>query len=251
MMMNKLIFMLLLLSYTTCYSQIVNIENKRLLGEKDGFSGRFDANMNFSVNTKTLFQVGGKLNLAFTKKRHYLLLVGDQSLVKTNDESFVNNGFEHLRYNYLLKDSGKVTFEAYQQIQFNKIQQINLRLLLGTGFRFSLIDLAKYQLNIGVGLMQEYEELEIGVGTTDLLSANYVSFDGQFTDNIGLNTITYFQPKITNFGTFRLANETSIRLAVNKNLSVRFIYNLTHDNRDREGIRKTNYIFKTALSFTF
>ena len=249
--MKSILTLLFLLLSIANFAQIVNIENKRLSADADGFSGGLGLNVNLSVNTNTLIQIGGKLHVAYNKKRHSILLLGDQNLIKSDDESFINNGFEHLRYNYHIKDSSRFIYEAYQQIQFNKIQEINLRFLLGTGFRFNIIDREKFQLNIGTGLMAEYEELLVGVGTNDLLSANYLSFDGQFSENVGINTITYFQPKITNYGTYRLANETSIRFQISKNLSFRVIYSLTHDSRDREGIRKTNYVLKNALNFTF
>ena len=249
--MRFILFLSLLAFSGYSLSQIVNIENKRLSTSKEGFSGGLDLNLNFSVNTKTLIQIGAKMHIAYAKKKDYVVLLGDQNLIKSDDEAFINNGFEHLRYNYRIKDSSRFTYEAYQQVQFNKIQEINLRFLLGTGFRFNIIDQQNFQLNIGTGLMGEYEELQVGIGTNDLLSANYLSFDGQFSENIGLNTITYFQPKITNFGTYRLANETSLRFKINAFLSFKVIYSLTHDNREREGIRKTNYTIKNTLSFNF
>ncbi|MGB1102163.1 MAG: DUF481 domain-containing protein [Crocinitomicaceae bacterium] len=171
--------------------------------------------------------------------------------MKSGEDAFINRGFEHLRYNYTFKDSGKVVFEAFQQGQFNKVQRISARLLLGTGLRFMIIDHTKYQLNFGTGIMGKYEELTDVDFTSDVLSTNYISFDGQFTDNFGLNTITYFQPKLTDFGTYRLSNETSLRFRFNKFLTFKVIYSLAHDSREIEGVRKTNYFIKNTLSFNF
>jgi len=42
-------------------------------------------------------------------KKHYFMLLTNHSLVKSDGSGeFVNKGFEHLRYNFSLKDSGKV-----------------------------------------------------------------------------------------------------------------------------------------------
>lgn len=250
-LMKGISIVILLLLCFAGNAQIVNIENKRLSAKKEGFSGGLDLNLNYTVNTKSLFQIGSKLKLAHLKQKHYSLILVDHALVRSNDESFINKGFEHIRYNYTLKDSGRVVYEAYQQGQFNKIQRINLRMLLGTGFRFLLIDQKNYQLNIGTGFMGEYEELTTGEISNDVLSANYVSFDGQFTPDFGLNSIVYFQPKLVDFGFYRLSNETSLRLRINKYLSFKVVYTLTHDNRDMEGVRKTNYAIKNTLSFNF
>jgi len=249
--MRNLVLIFLIAFSQQNFSQIVNVENQRLSAKKEGFSGSIDANLNYSVNTKSLLQFSSRLNVAYLKKRQYILLLGDHSLVRSGNESFINKGFQHLRYNYTLKDSGRVIYEAYQQIQFNKVQRINSRLLLGTGFRFMLIDQKNYQLNIGTGLMGEYEDLTDAGISADLLSANYISFDGQFFENFGLNFITYMQPKLIDRGNYRLSNETTLRVKINSHLTVKVIYSIAHDSRDIVGVRKTNYALRNALSFNF
>ncbi|MFT4602049.1 MAG: putative salt-induced outer membrane protein YdiY [Arenicella sp.] len=247
----KHLLLLLLLSTLSSYGQIVNIENKRLSENKQGFTGSIDLNLNFTMNAKELFQIGDKLRIGYLRGQHHGLVVTDHSFVKSKDDSFINQGYEHLRYNYRLTDSSKVSFEAFQQGQFNKIQKINLRLLLGTGFRFNLIDQENYQLSAGTGFMGEYEELIDNGSSADILSTSYVSFDGQFSESVGMNTITYLQPKILNAGFYRFSNETYFRFKINKYLSFKLVYSITHDNRDIEGIRKTNYTLRNTLSFNF
>ncbi len=126
-----------------------------------------------------------------------------------------------------------------------------MRLILGSGFRFMMVNEDKYQLNLGTGFMGEYEELTASAYTIDMLSTNYLSFDGQFSENFGLNTITSFQPKLSDIGNYRLSNETTLRFRFNKFLSFKIIYALTLDSRDIEGVRKTNYYIKNTLSFNF
>ncbi len=75
--------------------------------------------------------------------------------------------------------------------------------------------------------MGEYEELTASAYTIDMLSTNYLSFDGQFSENFGLNTITYFQPKLSDIDNYRLSNETTLRFRFNKFLSFKIIYALT------------------------
>lgn len=231
--------------------QIVNIENQRLNTRKEGFSGNVDLSLNFTMNTVQLLQLGDRLRVVYKRNKHQFLLFTDHSLVQTKDVSIINLGFEHVRYNYTFKDSGKIILEAFEQAQFNKIQKINLRFLLGTGIRFHIFDLQHYQLNFGTGFMYEYEELiDYGI-SSDILSNSYFSFDGQFSENIGMNVITYFQPKLIDFGNYRLSNETQLRFVINKHLTYRVIYSLSHDSRDIPTVRKTNYTFRNALSFTF
>ncbi|MDX1349418.1 MAG: DUF481 domain-containing protein [Putridiphycobacter sp.] len=245
--------LILYLSLVSCYTtaQIVNIENKRLVDNKEGFSGSAELNLNFTMNTVQLLQIGDKIRVGYLKKRHQFLMVTDHAFVKSGVEDFLNRGFEHFRYNYVLKDSGAITFEAFQQAQFNRIQKIDLRFIIGSGLRFRIIDKNNYQLNIGTGIMGEYERLlDVGL-SSDVLSTNYLSFDAQFSENVGLNTISYFQPKFIDFGNYRFSNETSIRFKINENLTFLLIYTLTHDNRDIPDVRKTNYILKNTLRIWF
>lgn len=248
--MRTTILFLLFFATLSSYSQIVNIENKRL-GKKEGFSGSIDLNLNFIMNTRRLLQIGDRLKVAYTKKKSHLMLLTDHSFVKSEGEDFVNRGYYHLRYNLTLKDSGRVDWEVYQQGQFNRIQKINLRMIGGTGFRLALLNHKKFDLNLGTGFMAEYEELiDIGL-SRNILSSSYLSFDGQFTEGFGLNTITYFQPKMTDWGNYRFANETHLRFKINKYLTFLVIYSLAHDSRELEGVRKTNYVLKNTLSFRF
>ena len=249
--MKFLLFFFLFTFNFTVFTQIVNIENKRLSDNKQGFSGSAELNFNFTMNTVQLLQIGDKIRLGYIKKQHQFLIVTDHSFVKSEGDDFVNKGFQHFRYNYVFKDSGNVSFEAFQQGQFNKIQKINLRLLVGAGLRLNLINQENYQLNIGSGLMGEYEELlDIG-SSTDILSTNYLSFDGQFNESIGLNSISYFQPKLIDFGNYRFSTETALRFKINQNLSFLLIYSLTHDSRNIPDVRKTNYVVKNSLRVSF
>jgi len=251
-LLMKLIGTFLFLYATLAYGQIVNIENKRLDEKKEGFSGSAELNINFTMNSKQLLQIGDKLKLGYTKKKHHALIITDHQFVKSQDDDFINKGFEHLRYTYTFKDSGRICLEAFQQGQFNKIQRINLRLLLGSGLRFNILNQKNYQLNIGTGIMGEYEELLDGGGASnDILSTSYFSFDGQFSENIGMNSISYFQPKFIDFGNYRFSNETYIRFKINKYLSFKVIYSITHDSRDIEDVRKTNYTLRNSLNIKF
>ena len=249
--MKQLTLWLILFINLTGFSQIVNIENKRLSNHNEGFNGSAEFNFNFTMNSKQLLQVGDRIRVSYVKQRHHFLVVTDHSFIKSEGSDFVNRGFEHFRYHYAITDSGRISLEVFQQGQFNKIQKINLRLLFGTGLRFNLIDLNNYQLNFGTGLMREYEELiELGV-SQDLLSTSYVSFDGQFNESIGLNTISYFQPKLIDFGNYRFSNETALRFKINRYLTFKLVYSLTHDSRNIPGVRKTNYLVKNTVKFQF
>ena len=169
------------------------------------------------------------------------------------DSTFSHNCF--FRFSCIIVSANNctsVTYEIFQQGQFNKIQRIDLRLLFGSGFRFKILDQENYQMNIGTSVMGEYERLsDTTAYSMDVLNSTYFSFDGQFTPNFGLNTITYFQPKFVDFGNYRIANETSLRIKISDHFTFKVVYTLAHDSRNIEGVRKTNYTLKNTFSFNF
>jgi putative salt-induced outer membrane protein YdiY len=254
---NNFIKLIAILFYfvvsNNCSAQIVNIESQRI-NTKQGFSGHIDLNFQLTYATTQLVQIGDKVKIAYAKKRNYLMLLTDHALVKSNSNTdFINKGFEHVRYNYTLKDSGRVIYELFQQGQFNKIQRINSRLLIGTGFRFIVINQPKYQISYGTSLMGEYEEMSLDSTfiSKDILSSNYIAINANFSKDISLTSTTYFQPKFLNLGQFRFANETQLKININKYLALKIIYTLNHDSRNFPDIRKTYYTLSNTLSFNF
>lgn len=249
-MKSILLFILLFFSFSS-FSQIVNIENQRFTAREEGIHGRAELNFNLTMNSKQFLQIGDKIQLGYSKKKHHVMLLVDHAFIKSEGDNFVNRGFEHIRYNYNFKDTGRVIFEAFQQSQFNKIQKINLRLILGTALRFQLVDQDKFQLSFGTGFMGEYEEMiDFGV-SRDILSTSYLSADVELNSSIGFNTISYFQPKLINFGHYRFSNETSVRFKINKYLNFKIVYSLTHDSRNIPDVRKTNYVLNNTIQVVF
>ena len=101
--------------------------------------------------------------------------------------------------------------------------------------------------------MGEYEEMSFDSTfiSKDILSSNYIAINANFSKDISLTSTTYFQPKFLNLGQFRFANETQLKININKYLALKIIYTLNHDSRNFPDIRKTYYTLSNTLSFNF
>ena len=242
---------MLFLICSTSYGQIVNIENQRLGIKENGWSGTDDFTFNFTKNTKEIWQIGNILRLNYKQDKHSLLMLSEINFVKAGQSDFVNNGFEHLRYNYELTDSGRFVFEAFRQTQYSKVQNIRLRSLYGAGFRVAVLNQDSAQVSLGVLPMAEFEDLTDGTNNKHIRLSSYLAFDFQFNKTIGINSITYFQPDIIYWNDFRIANTTSLRFKINSYLSWRVIFNLNYDEFPSQSIPQSIWSLRNAVRFKF
>lgn len=250
-MRHQVVFILLLGFFTPATAQIVNIENKRLGGE-DGWGGSLDMFVNFTKNTKELWQIGSKGAVQFQSRKHTSLFLVDYSLNKADNADFLNKGYTHFRYNYDFGDKQFWSAEAFGQAQFNKIQKIDIRVLSGAGLRLNLVDKDSLSFQLGSVAMYEYERLTINeIVENKYRSSTYLSFDIQPTATFGFNTIVYYQPRFDDFSDYRISNESTMYLKIASFITFKLIYNLSFDSRPPDGVPDTIYSLKNALSFRF
>jgi putative salt-induced outer membrane protein YdiY len=246
---------LFLLSLSLCLfqlkseAQIVNIENQRLKGNKDGLTGNFDLNFSIIQNTKSIFQFGNRNKLNYKHGHKSYLLLTDILLVKSAREDFANSGFEHFRYAYNVEKYPFLSLEAFQQAQYNRVQLINLRLLTGGGARFKVLDKDSAAVNVGTFLMGEYEEQTDHTAEATIRWSLFISFDFQFNKHIGFNCITYYQPGFIDPFDFRVNTEASFRMKITEKLQFRLTYNLIYDSNPPANVPNSNYILSNAFSY--
>lgn len=243
-------FLLLLFLFNSLSAQIVNIENLRLMErKKNGFAGNIEVSFNFTKNTRYITQLGNRNRIYYLRENDAFMLLTDLNYVGSNKQQLVNNGFQHLRYSYHLKKHAYITPEAFQQTQYNAIQLINLRLLLGAGARTNAINKDSVNLSIGTFLMGEYEKQADRVINRHIRYSLFISFDYQFNKNTGLNLITYYQPDLLDPDDYRLSNETGFRIKITTKLRYKLVYNLTYDKYPPAGVPQTMYFINNVLNY--
>lgn len=241
----------ILLFQKAAEGQVVNIENLRLSGKESGWSGSNLLNFSFTQNTRQVWQIGNRLRVGYLEGKHSVLFMSDINFVKADTNSFVNDGFEHIRYGYQLADSGRITLEGYKQLQYNKVQKIRLRSLYAGGIRVHAIDRDSAQLSLGFSPMLEFEDVTDGSYNRHFRLSMYFALDLQFSKHFGFNTITSYQPDAANWIDYRLSHETSVRANITNQLGVQVIFNLNYDEYPPEGVPQAFFSFRNAISFRF
>ena len=232
------------------FSQIVNIEDQRQNAPEMGLSGQADFNFNINKNTTVLYQLGNRIQARYREDENLFLFFNEINLVKADGEDFVNGGFQHLRYNKIISE--KFRWEAFTQSQYNGVQKIDWRYLLGAGPRFTLLNTDSLAINTGVLTMFEYEQLKEGLGSEATVRlSTYLSFKYDITKNMNLSSTTYYQPKVWNFKDYRISNETTFNIGLTNKLSLKVIYTLVYDSRPAFEVPETIYNLKNAISYKF
>ncbi|MEM9821414.1 MAG: DUF481 domain-containing protein, partial [Bacteroidota bacterium] len=139
------------------FAQIVNIEDKRTaVRDTVLWMGYVDVKFNLIQNGAQLFSINGDYRLEHLRHRHLFLYLGQYNLGKAEGNEFVDDGFQHIRYNYQTNDW--LAWEAFTQLQYNQLIKLKMRWLLGTGPRFRLYKKSKSQFYLGTLYMFEYNE---------------------------------------------------------------------------------------------
>ncbi|MCG8329685.1 MAG: DUF481 domain-containing protein [Chitinophagales bacterium] len=257
---------ILLFSASMLSSQVVNTEKLRLEDSHKALGG--EAALTFGMARNKAGQtlsLGSRLRLELSKGNSRWMFLGAYNRTQFNKvdvpgsapKNFTNNGFAHLRYNYRINDF--ITWEAFSQGQFDEIQQLDRRLLAGTGPRIRLLRTDSSHLYVGCLYMYEnevsYNEFEDFPREENLLYDHRIStyFSGAYSLNnyFTINLVVYYQPKLTQWEDYRISSETSLSVQLSKTLSFNTYFQLIYDAKPPVPVPNTMYVLRNGLSVSF
>jgi hypothetical protein len=215
-------------------AQIVNIEDKRVkLGDTIAFKGFADLGFNLYQTDKKLVSGRGNIQMEYIHNRHFLLSLTGYNFVQADKTKYLNDGFQHLRYNYELTPDEWV-WEGFVQAQYNERTRILFRGLTGTGIRWKLRKYLKQRVYLGVLYMFERNELN----KTEILENNhrlssYLSFNFKINSFSKFSSTTYFQPLLNQFHNYRLSSESALVFGLAKNWNFKATFSMNYDNDPR------------------
>jgi hypothetical protein len=247
-----IVLSLFLGSSSILYSQIVNIEKKRISDDSTGWFGTLNMNFSGAKSTKAILALssGTLLEYKARNNKELWLLITDLSLISADKEKFSNSGFGHLRYNYKLGKA--IRWELFTQIQYNSLTKINKRALLGTGPRFKLTQYENAKFYWGIAYMYEYEE----VSDTTMLHhdhrlSSYFSFSLSPEETVNLSSTTYVQPLLKDWTDFRISTETNLSLNISKKLKFNSTFKYAFDSAPPSEVPRNTYSFTNGLELEF
>jgi Protein of unknown function, DUF481 len=246
-----LIFMFLM-TQPMLNAQVVNIEDRRIrLGDSLHWLGKADLGFNLIQNAKQYLTASAAIQMEYKQKKHFFLSLTAYNLAKVSEQNLLNDGFQHLRYNYEV--TPKIVWEVYGQAQYNERILLRLRMLAGTGVRFRIIRQAKTKFYLGTSYF--YEKAQFSDATEPLYNHRFSVYLA-FSKNIGaarFASTTYYQPIVTHLNNMRWASDNSLWLPLSKKLAFRANLNLTYDTDPRlpASIPDLIYSWTNGLRFEF
>jgi putative salt-induced outer membrane protein YdiY len=230
-------------------AQIINIEEKRIkTRDSIRWYGDLSLSASFVQLNKNILTLRGAAQVEYKKNKHLVLSISDYSLLKGGSESFENAAFQHLRYNYKIKD--ELTYELFTQLQTNKIQHINSRFLLGTGLRYRLFrsENHKNRIYLGVAYMEEYNRFKGDIDKNFHRISSYLSAIYE-KGNVKFNSTNYFQPNLGERGNYRLSSQSSLAFKINKHLSFKIDFNVAYDPTLPQTIKPFSYNWTNGVKW--
>ncbi len=226
--------------------QIVNMESQRYHTDTTGWAGTTGGNFSLSNYGQKVFSVNANAHLQYKTQKSLYLFVGGYGFLKGDKQSFVDFGFLHLRYNYKLTKI--LRWEAFTQLQENAITKIQFRFLIGTGPRFKLLETEKLKIYTGIIPMYEIEK-ESGNPSRIYCwrSSNYLSLTWLPNKQTTFISTTYYQPRLFDIADYRLLNQSSVKIAASKKISVVLNWNYQYDAIPAAGIPTDTYNFSTGI----
>lgn len=249
--MRHVFLVFLLLISTTVSSQILNAESLRKVTDTSGYSGSLSASIALKRNVNDFVTISSDIHIQYKMKDHLILFKNEVAFQKIEGQDFDNSLISHIRYNYRFHP--RIAWEIFLQGQYNKINLIDFRGLMGTGPRFKLTQSEKYKFYLGTLVMYEHEKVTDGVTPTqkDFRGSTYLSFSMYPTEHITIISTTYYQPRIDKFNDYRISSQSSLLVGLFKNFALKTSYTFTYDTFPAVGIPNSQYDFSTGLTYSF
>jgi hypothetical protein len=247
---TPVLFLLFSFLISSAEAQLVNIEKSRKEA-RPGFQGHIDLSLMLTQNTRQIFETGTTAHLQYTSGRNTLLALNNLGFMRVEGENLINNGFQHLRYNYKI-GNGFTTAEFFTQHQYNSIRLLQRRFLLGGGPRFRIFENENTGVYIAPLVMYEQELLNDGSPRTDRFKGDlYVSFTWSADERITFSHTTYYQPDFAMMSEYRISSETGMEMQFMANFSFLITYNLAFDSHPPADIPELFYTLRNGIKYNF
>lgn len=234
-------------------AQLVNIETRRMQTDSVRFAMVADAWFNYSKqNDDYVYSVSANTTWQWKSRdlKKIFFVLGNYSLVSTQDQDYQNSWLLHGRYNR--KISQLFRTEAFLQHQNNKLLVIDSRFLAGAGIRLKVVDKDHLSAYLGQSVMYEIEESS-GFDQKNYNWRHNAYFSLSLTtkdEKVSLTNTIYFQPLYRAISNHRILQQFKIEVPVSKVISLSGSYNYFLMSETPAGVSDSSSNVYFGLSFS-
>ena len=248
-----LLSLIMLLTFDVAYSQILNIEKYRQSSDTFNlFVGNIGVGYTAKKQANRVQYFKASTQAGYLSKLHSYILISKLNINTVNNSAILSEGYIHYRMNFWRKDF--LSFEQFNQLQYDAGKNLNERWVFGGAARFHFINNDRADLSFNVGSMYENEYWK---GTEEILQNESLKATLHFTlkykilENLYLYSITFYQSKFKTFLKPRLITDTSLKFNINSKLSLQSSYIATVDDAPIVDVAQYIYSIDNKLIYTF
>jgi hypothetical protein len=248
--LKSILYAIIIFTSVNIYSQVVNIESRRMKTDTTGWTGKAEASFQFSKSVDEIFDLGAMIHFQYKGKSDLWLFLSEMRIIKGAGTQFVNSGFAHVRYNRKLTRE-LLRWEVFTQYQYNKALEVGQRVLAGIGPRLKLYDGDLFRAYIASLYMYEYQEsVDKTIIERNHRTSSYLSLTLDL-DRIVLSNTVYYQPNMKDLKDYRILSQSDLVFKVFENLKFKTGFNYRYDTRPFPGVPKTTYYLSNGIVFEF
>ena len=245
--MIKIVSLIYIAYLSLIFSQ-VNVEAQRNYMEKLGKNQSINFNWNLSSGNSD-YSIAN-LNYRFDDRTEQLHKFLTMSLTQGNEDgdTIKDKGFVHLRHVFELNPLRSL--EIFLQLEYDKFIDLELRKLLGAGFRVNHIKNSRWILYTGHSVMVETEHYSNHNVTNIIRLSEYISFTYKATTS-SISLVTYLQPNIGDIEDIRMLSDLTWDIPLSKQLSLQLSLSSRFDNEPEFELDSWDIETKTGLRYLF
>ncbi len=233
----------------------VNVEALRRDDPPLGYSGTFGGDLTLRTGNVDLIQLGLNVRLYRVTESVTRLVVGNGGLGLLSKNRFASSGLFHYRQTY--RYNNLISPEWYAQLNYDRPQLLNLRIVTGGGARTSFASGEWGQFGMGASLLLEHERLNLTPlavhedQTTVVRWSHFLTLRVVPSEDLVITSTTYLQPVLRDFGDVRTLANLRIATSVTDELDLTVSFDLRHDTKPPDGISALDTSLRTGLRYTY
>lgn len=233
----------------------VNVEALRSDDPPLGYSGTFGGDLTLRTGNVDLVQFGLNARLYNVTESVTRLIVGNGGLGFLGGSRFASSGLLHYRQTY--RYDGLVSPEWWGQMNYDRPQLLDFRMITGGGVRISFASGDWGQFGMGAALMLEHERLDLPVTavhddhTTNIRGSYFLTLRLVPTENLVITSTTYLQPAVGDWGDTRTLANLRIATSVTDELDLTVSFDLRYDGGPPDGISALDTSLRTGLRYSY
>lgn len=233
----------------------VNVEALRSDDPPLGRSGTFGGDLTLRTGNVDLIQFGLNVRLYRVTESVTRLVVGNGGLGLLSKNRFASSGLFHYRQTYRYNDL--ISPEWYGQLNYDRPQLLNFRIVTGGGARTSFASGEWGQFGMGASLLLEHERLNLTAlavhedQTTVIRWSHFLTLRVVPSEDIVITSTTYLQPVLRDFGDVRTLANLRIATSVTDELDLTVSFDLRHDTKPPDGISPLDTSLRTGVRYTY